>query len=164
MQDPDFPAGGLYCERTWSGHAAGRCLVSAPAETRATAVCRRGRHSAWLSVTQSHHGLSGRPLTFPGLAAPRRTKTGPRRNDADMRLSGTRPNALGGWIPSGCPATRWTCTGVSAGIGESYPAGPVPLQGPGAHHCHPSPRAPNATSHGRFAGRRVLADSPSVGL
>ena len=79
MQDPDFPAGGLYCERTWSGHAAGRCLVSAPAETRATAVCRRGRHSAWLSVTQSHHGLSGRPLTFPASphpAAPRRALAG----------------------------------------------------------------------------------------
>ena len=79
MQDPDFPAGGLYCERTWSGHAAGRCIVSAPAETRATAVCRRGRHSAWLSVTQSHHGLSGRPLTFPASphpAAPRRALAG----------------------------------------------------------------------------------------
>ena len=107
---------------------------------------------------------------FPGLAAPRRTKTGPRRNDADMRLSGTRPNALGGWIPSGCPATRWTCTGVSAGIRESCPAGPVPLQGPGAHHCHPSPRAPNATSHGEVPGggyspippRRPLCDEAKV--
>ena len=34
VRDPDFPAGGLYCERTWTNHAAGRCLVSAPSGAR----------------------------------------------------------------------------------------------------------------------------------